>query len=244
MSIEPINGFVVKGYKEIKSDIKYPITEDTTIELKGEFCSSGKIKSKLYFGLKSFKENGEEIFAYHINRINEPLLITSISSDGKSITLNQKPEKWNNQSENDDYSQRVRKYLGIYFDGNINRLADYILHTPAYKIYTDNNLYLNREIPKDIRDKIIPYQTKIMNHFSSGTYDYSAACGDEVPEKWTIYKAEYKGFSKGFGDIRGQFRLETKSICPFMICNYSQNDDAILNVKDVEIIVKDKPKFN
>ena len=82
-----------------------------------------------------------------------------------------------------------------------------------------------------------------MNHYSSGTYDYSAACDDEVPEMWKEFKAEYAGFSNGYGDVKGKFRPETKSVIPFVLCNYGQNENAILEIKNVEIVIKDKPKF-
>ena len=84
-----------------------------------------------------------------------------------------------------------------------------------------------------------------MNHNCGNGYgfDYSAACGENVPEKWTEYKAKYEGFSAGFGDIRGKFRLGTKIVLPFVICNYGQNEDAILEMRNIEIIIKNKPKF-
>ena len=82
-----------------------------------------------------------------------------------------------------------------------------------------------------------------MNHYHSGTYDYSAPCNVCVPEYWTEYRAEYNGFSDGYGDIKGKFRKETKKVSPFILANYSQNNDAVLEIKNIEIIVKDKPKL-
>ena len=111
------------------------------------------------------------------------------------------------------------------------------MHTPAYQKITNNNIYLTNEIPKDVIDKIIPYQAKVMNHYDFDVRDYSAAHGVYVPEKWTEYKAEYKGFSNGFGDIKGKFRPGTKSVCPFIYCNYDQKEEAILYIKNVEIII-------
>lgn len=52
-----------------------------------------------------------------------------------------------------------------------------------------------------------------------------------------------KGFSNGFGDISGKFRPGTKSVCPFIFCNYGQNEEAILYTKNNEIVFKDIPKF-
>ena len=125
----------------------------------------------------------------------------------------------------------------------ILRLPDYLINTPAYDKYIDSNIVLNKEIPKEINDKIIPFKTRVMNHYYSCTYDYSAACNVEVPEKWTEYKAVYNGFSNGYGDIIGKFRLGTKKVSPLIIPNHRQNNDAILEIRNVEIIVKDKLKI-
>ena len=49
----------IKGCKnQLDCKNKYQIDEDSIIELKGEFTSSGKIQSRIFFGLKCFKENG------------------------------------------------------------------------------------------------------------------------------------------------------------------------------------------
>ena len=68
------------------------------------------------------------------------------------------------------------------------------------------------------------------NNGNGCSYDYSAACGVQVPEHWTEYKCNYEGFSNGYGDIKGKFRLGTKIVSPFVICNSGQNDDAILEI--------------
>lgn len=243
MSVSDIHIISIKGCKDqLDSKNKYPVKEDTIIELKGKFRSTGSIQSIIYFGLKCYKENGEGIEREYINRREESYLITSINTDGKSFTVHKKPN-WNN--ENGSYDLSYSKCLGFYYDGKIDHLPDYLMLSPAYKTFEDNNIFLNKEIPKDIIDKIIPYTTKVMNHNAGNgsSYDYSAACGAKVPEKWTEYKAIYKGFSKGYGDETGKFRLGTKFVSPFVICNYLQNEDSILEMKDIEIIIKDNPEF-
>ena len=77
----------IEGYKELNFKNRYDVDEDTTIELKGVFRTSGKQKSVIYFGLHCFKEDGTEIMCQHVNRTKESLLITSKSSDGKSFSL-------------------------------------------------------------------------------------------------------------------------------------------------------------
>ena len=81
-----------------------------------------------------------------------------------------------------------------------------------------------------------------MNHYHSSVYDYSAASVVCVPENWTEYKAKYNRFSE-YGDLPGKFRLGTKSISPFVLANYGQKDEAILEIKNIEITVKNKPKL-
>ena len=76
--------------------------------------------------------------------------------------MNKKPETWNNPE--DSGSQGYSKFIGIYFDGNITHLPDYIIESPAYKKYENNIINLNNEIPRDIIKKIIPFITKVMNH--------------------------------------------------------------------------------
>ena len=231
MSVNQNLVITIKGCKDqLDSKNRFQIQEDSVLELKGEFRSAGKIKSLIYFGLKCFRENGQGIEREDINRINEPLLITSINTDNKSLFFHKKPEKWNNN--NDSYSETYLKHIGFYFDGNINHLPDCLLR---YNNYDNNLIYLKSEIPKEISEKIIPYQTKIMNHNCGNghSYDYSAACLEYVPEQWTEYKAIYDGFSNGYGDIKGKFRLGTKIVAPFVICNYQQNEDAILEIRNI-----------
>ena len=234
MSVNSEFIYTVKGYKDpLDCTEKYKINKDSIIELKGEFRSAGKIKSILYFGLRCFKENGSEITREDINRIDESLILTSINTGNKGLFVHKKPEKWNNKDDS---------YVGIYLDGNIEHLPDYLI---KYKNYENNLINLCEELPKNILEKIIPYETKVMNHNcgNGSSWDYSAALGETVPEQWTEYKAIYEGFSLGFGDIKGKFRPETKEVLPFTICNYGQNEDAILEIKNVEIIIKNKPKF-
>ena len=84
-----------------------------------------------------------------------------------------------------------------------------------------------------------------MNHNAGNgcSYDYSAAYRVYVPEQWTEYKAIYEGFNCGYGDVKGKFRLGTKIVAPFVICNYEQSEDAILEIRNIEMIEKFKPKF-
>lgn len=244
MCITSNNIITVKGCKnQLDSKNKFLINEDTIIELKGEFRSAGKNKSIVYFGLKCFREDGIEITREDINRTDESLLITSINTDNKAFSLHKKPETWNNK--NDSLNNTYNKLIGIYFDGNTNHLPDYLLKSPAYNNYDNNCINLCNEIPKNIVDKIIPFKTKVMNHNSGNgcSFDYSVILGETIPEQWKEYSATYEGFSQGYGDIKGKFRLGTKQVQPFIICNYGQNEDAILEIRNIEIIVKDKPKF-
>ena len=237
MSIAINEIITVTGHEQLDFQPKYPIDENTTVELSGQFRSTGTESSMIYFGLHSFGENGEEIMSESINRVKEPLLIISKNTDTKSLILEKKPETWYNSNRSD------LKVIGIYFDGNIDRLPDYLVNYPAYDTYADNNIILNKELPKEIYDKIVPFRTRVMNHYLSSNYDYSAANHVKVDRQWTKFEAIYNGYSIGYGDIKGKFRLGTKSISPFVLANYNQKDEAILEIKNIEITVKNKPKL-
>ena len=237
MSIDINEIITVTGHKQLDFQPKYPIDENTTVELSGQFRSTGTESSMIYFGLHSFGENGKEILSESINRVKEPLLIISKNTDTKSLILEKKPETWYNSNRSD------LKVIGIYFDGNIDRLPDYLINYPAYDTYADNNIILNKVLPKEIYDKIVPFRTRVMNHYSNSVYDYSAASHVKVDRQWTKFEAIYNGYSIGYGDIKGKFRLGTKSISPFVLANYNQKDEAILEIKNIEITVKNKPKL-
>ena len=132
------------------------------------------------------------------------------------------------------------KLIGISFDGNINHLPDYLCN---YDKYENNIIYFNEKIPKTILWKL--FLIMAINHNSGNGHscDYSAECGEIVPENWKEYKAIYEGFNSGYGDIKGKFRPEIRQVLPFIICNYRQNNDIILEIRNIEIIVKDKPQF-
>ena len=241
MSVKIDEIITVTGNKQLNFKQKFPIYENTIVELSGEFRSIGISNSILYFGLHCFGENGKDIFSEDVYRTKESLLITSKNTDMKSLTLEKKPQTWYNTTE--EYDQKNRKLIGIYYDGIINRLPDYLIRSPAYEIFDSNEIVLNKEIPKEIFDKIEPYKTRVMNHYSSCTYDYSAASYVKVDHQWTKFSATYNGFSEGYGDIKGKFRPSTKEISPLILANYDQNEDYIMEIKNIELIIKEKPKI-
>ena len=241
MSVKIDEIITVTGNKHLNFKQKFPIYENTIVELSGEFRSIGISNSILYFGLHCFGENGKDIFSEDVYRTKESLLITSKNTDMKSLTLEKKPQTWYNTTE--EYAQKNRKLIGIYYDGIINRLPDYLIRSPAYEIFDSNEIVLNKEIPKEIFDKIEPYKTRVMNHYSSCTYDYSAASYVKVDHQWTKFSATYNGFSEGYGDIKGKFRPSTKEISPLILANYDQNEDYIMEIKNIELIIKEKPKI-
>jgi len=241
MSVKIEEIITVTGNKQLNFQQKYPISENTIVELSGEFRSIGKGNSVLFFGLHCFGENGKDILSEDVYRTKESLLIISKNTDMKSLTLEKKPQTWHNTTE--EYDQKNRKLIGIYYDGNINSLPDYLIRSPAYETFYCNEIVLNKEIPKEIYDKIEPYKTRVMNHYSSSTFDYSAASGIKVDCQWTKFSATYNGFSEGYGDINGKFRPSTKQISPLILANYQQNKDYIMEIKNIELIIKDKPKI-
>ena len=138
MSITIDEIITVKSNKMLNFQQKFPIYENTIVELSGQFRSVGQKPSRIYFGLHCFDEKGIDIFSETICRTKESLLITSKNTDMQSFSLDKKPETWNNSvHESDNY----KKLIGIYYDGNINKHPDYLIpKSLAYKNYDSNNI--------------------------------------------------------------------------------------------------------
>ena len=143
MSVAINQIITVTGNKQLNFQPKFPVNENTTVELRAEFQSIGKINSKIYFGLHCFTEEGTEILCQHICRTKESLLITSKNNDMTNFTLEKKPETWNNSIQT--YDENTYKLIGLYFDGNIddlNRLIEKISKVKMiliHKILTTNS---------------------------------------------------------------------------------------------------------
>ena len=59
---------------------------------------------------------------------------------------------------NDSYSEQYRKVIGIYFDGNINHLPDYLISSPAYNNFIENKIISNKKFQMILQIKSFPRQ--------------------------------------------------------------------------------------
>ena len=74
-----------------------------------------------------------------------------------------------------------------------------------------------------------------MNHNSGGcSYIYSSTSGCVFQRKG--YNIKLFIMDLRIWDIKEKFRLGTKKVSLFVLVNYSQNEDSILEIRNIEII--------
>jgi len=229
--IEKYEAMRIIGPKELYSEQLYEIFEDSEIELSGEFRSEGSIGSRLFFGLRCYKENKSEIHSRLVWREQDSFVITSINKDGKTLFLNQNKV---------DTCRQHKKCIGIYLDGNTNNLPNFLLE---YAKIENNEIQLIEKMPNDVLNKIKIWISKVIIHYANGTFDYSACGGDIVPNNWTKYEAKYYGNIQAFNFEKGKLRPETKFISPFILANHYQDNKSILEIKNIQLNIKFKPKL-
>ena len=93
---------------------------DTSLKhrLKAKFKSIGKEKSKLYLGIACYDANEKMISSADVNR-NSACTITDFTEN--TITLDKQPADWNVGA-----TAGGAKCLGFYFDGNTERVPDFV----------------------------------------------------------------------------------------------------------------------
>jgi hypothetical protein len=153
-----------------------PIDTTKTYKLSWDFRSTWINPNKMLFWLISYDENKKEITATDNLRIWNAATLTSY--DSSKITTDTTLVWWYWLS-----SAEYRKSLGFYYDWNTNKLPDYIMnHTRNYSTdpwisaYSDvswKEILLNREIPNEVTLKIIPWVTKVMDHYDWNVYIYT-----------------------------------------------------------------------
>ena len=201
--------------------------------IRAKFRSTGEEKSILYFGVVCYDENGKEIHSYETNRKSA---CTIVDVAENSLKTDIQPTDWFFGA-----CAWHQKHIGFYFDGNTDRLPDFVwtrnkndnsMESGIYSGFEQDNLKLNEKLPDSVLCRIQKGTTKICNHFSNGTYVYSAAARVTVPEKWTEYKAVME--EEGWNNDLTKFRIGTKYISVLVLANYEQNENAELEMKDVE----------
>lgn len=218
--------FYQEGQRNFYTSGLIPVDTSKTYSLSGRFKKLWWDNNIMYFWLKSFDENKQEITAWKVLRTwNE---ITIQSFDDEKITWIETPVGW--AVWNVDF---YKKSIWIYYDWDTTKLPDHVLkwedfyysdiwRTPAYTEIVGRDIMLNRKIPDEIAANIVPWITKIRNHTSWATFIYfyasAASPSPSLPENW-----ETRSWSvtwEVFSTSNSAFRTWTKYVQVHILANH------------------------
>ncbi len=229
--------FQVTGASTIISDMRIKVDMQTHYRLSGRFKSIGTTPSKIYFGVTTFRSDGAHIESWEGTRTGFPAMIDSVTP----TTINTRTDLigWYTGSVSSYY-----KAIGFYFNGDTNRLPDYVLtnwgtgaianEAGVYSTATGRAVILNIPVPASVQAQITP-NTRIYNHYAGGTYVYTAAGNDTVSTTWQEFSGSISGFD--MQNSINRFRVGTDNIGFLILANYSQDNTAILLVDDLRFEV-------
>lgn len=214
-----------RGYKNVQASDFIAVDPTKSYTIKGQFKSTGVADSKLYFGIATYDQDKNEIRDRDVLRASTRGVITSFG-DSK-IVISTAPTDWYGAG-----SMAYTRSLGFYFDGDTNKLPDYVYYIKsdstdpslgAYRDVTGNQINLNAPLPPEVSARIIPGVTVVMNHYTGSTYLYSAAANVTVPRGLTTYQSGAIT-GEGFGNNYLKFRQGTRYVKPLFLLNYGDTE--------------------
>ncbi|EKE28432.1 MAG: glycosyl hydrolase protein [uncultured bacterium (gcode 4)] len=204
-----------------------PVDPAKTYNITGLFKSAWAIASRLYYGVATFDSNKNFIWAEDVIRYWNDVVVSSYNST--SITVNQTISWWQ-----DPAAAYYNRSIWFYYDGNTSHLPDYVMMISpnwAYSSAIWTTITLNYPLPAHVMTNLILWTTVIKNHWSGGSYLYSAAAYESVPYSWTKYQANITG--EWFGNWGGAFRLGTRYVKILFLNNYWQGSDTEMLYKNL-----------
>lgn len=207
------------------------INTEREIFLSFDARSIGSELSVLFAGFCFYDENKNIIYSHQVLRYQSPLIIIDIIDLSTIIVSGNATEDW---------EENKFKILGIYFDGNIDKLPDRVTHKysevdrehpTSIKITLDTPL-TNKEIGDIIRGVTI-----VMPHYSGEIYNYCAARGVIVPQKFRHYSGTLK-CSEKWGCDNNYLRIGTRYIKVLFLVNHRGTINSELLIKNVTIGIK------
>jgi len=218
--------FVRREPLTIRSRITTPIDTTKTYRISGRFKSDAATLSRLYFGVAPYTEEMRLIRAYDANRTGTALAVDPANTTATSILVDGIIGDWYAPPQ-----PGYRRAIGFYFDGDTSHLPDFVLYNSrdhyseeptagAYGLPNGDTLNLNIPIPDDVLAAITS-DTVIMNHYSGGTYHYTAASYVEVGPEWTELSGVISGES--FTPGNNIFRPQTRYVKILLLLNHGQS---------------------
>jgi hypothetical protein len=232
--------------------------------LSGKFKSAGTPASIIYFGYAPYDANKTSIQAWQILRGGTAGTITSY--DNNQIKTAESLSGWNGNGSLSLYRNIGIYYSGdtdhlpnyIFYklptginggygptaDGLCNMVGDwtpaYYCTSPSYGAYSTasgNTVALNLPLPPSVASQIIPGKTKIMNHWSGGSYIYAGAAAVTLNNTWQTFKVAITGSDF---NTYSKFWPDTKFAKILILANYNyDNTTHTYNVPTTKLLLDD-----
>ena len=188
------------------------IDPSKTYQLSGSLKSIGKDKGTSYLGLIMYDAKKRLISLSVV--LSRKGSFTELAADAKT---GDKVLKLKNCAR---WDTKILKRTQVAFNSkkDYSDLPNYNLSNLIVKLEKKGDVY---EITlKSPIKKTFPTGTKVRQHYSYGGYQYCAAAGKIVPDKWTKYSAVIKGTAKTRNSMT-QFWPGTKFVKVIVILNYN-----------------------
>ena len=234
--------FQVAGSLNLTSFGRGAIDTTRIYRISGELKSIGQTPSLVYLGLMPLDEDLEFIQPWHVLRQGNPTRIASIGEGlGGQIEIQTTEELsgWNAATV-----PGYHRMIGFYLDGDTTKRPDYIhtgiitaLTSPqvgAYSSLSGNTIVLNGALPEGFMEELLQSpEAVILNHFSGGTYIYTAAAAVSVGTEWTRFEGLIT--DEQFNNTNNQFRPDTKWAKISLLANYQQDESAQLQFTNLRL---------
>jgi hypothetical protein len=256
--------YAISNYMNLMSPQMTSIDVNKKYYLSGKFKSVGTPASVIYFGYAPYDANKSGISAWQILRGGTAGTISSFTNN--QIKTAETISGWNGPGTMSLYRNIGIYYSGdtthlpnyIFYklptginggygpsaDGLCSMVGDwtpaYYCTSPSYGAYSTasgDTVALNLSLPPSVAGQIIPGQTKIMNHWSGGSYIYAAASGVTLNNQWQTFKvaitgSDFNSYSKFWPDTRFAKIL--------ILANYNYNNTThTYNVPTTKLLLDD-----
>lgn len=198
-----------------------------TYRLSGRYRSVGEEPSRIYLGFQTRDENDVKIYR-NISRLGNAVTLASYTDT--SITVSETLSGWSDPS----LAPSLR-YLGFYYDGDIDRLPDYVIVDDTVGGFTEatgTTITIPNPLPAGVISSL-QAQTKVMNFRIASVNQYPAASNLYVPTTWTYYSSPPLSGEVMEAYPSDAFRMGTRFVKLAILMNYNQADTATVNADDI-----------
>lgn len=230
LSVEKINGeevFAVKGQANYRSEKMLKIAPEKIYKLTGEFMAKpGTVPAKLYFGFMPFDEKQKPIFSERIFPVSgtETEIAEAVNAGDKVIKLKD-CSKWKANGG----------FLAMNVKPDCSDLPNMEISPEISSRQKEGEIYTVTLKKPMVR--AYAKGTKVRQHRSAGTYQYSGAGNARLNnQEWQKFSAVINGEAKkNIGIQGGKWWFGTRYVKIMFLGNYAGNADSVMYFRNVKL---------